>query len=186
MLVVADCIADQRRLADHRRRVILVGLGILGTGTGRRCATSGDRTRLFAVALDLLLHPLRHRGQDLLGDFLTGLRGLAGDPRKLPDVRALFDLAQGPPPVRVVRAKLLLQRRKPVAEAGVADLALHDIADPALDVGVQVRRGLLLHPQEVLFVQRLETLHGRVDVVEDLLDIDRFGLCGLRSHVPGG
>jgi len=135
-------------------------------------AAAGDRERGLAIALDLLAHALGHRGEDLLGNLLTRLRRAPPDLRELADIGPVLDLPQRAPPVRVVRAELLLERREPVTQAGVADLDLHQIADAALDVAVDVRRRLLLHPEEVLLVERLDALHRLVEIVERFLDIE--------------
>ena len=101
----------------------------------------------------------------------------------------VLDLAQRAPPVAVVRAVLLLQGGEPVAQRGVADLDLREVADLALDVGVQVGGRLLLDSKEVLLVKHLHAIERGVEGIEQLLD--DLGLLGLllsrlACHVAGG
>ena len=147
-----------------------------------------ERERCIAITQHLLAHALRHCREDFFGDVGAVLRSLASDLGEVASVRAVLDLAQRAAPVRVIRAKLLLQRRESVAQARVADVELLELAHAALHVRVELRRGLLLHPEEVLLVQHFGPIEGLVDVVEDLLDIDLVPvrLCRLERHVSGG
>jgi hypothetical protein len=156
---------------------------------GRTMAQLGEREDGFAVALDLLAHAPGHRREDLFGHDSAGPGGLAADLGQVPQVGAAFDLAQRAVPVRVVRAKLLLEHREPVTQRGVANRELADLADLALDVGVQIGRRLLLDAQEVLFVQDPHAIEGGIERLEQLLGQRRLlGLVlpRLGRHVLGG
>jgi hypothetical protein len=157
--------------------------------TGRTVVQLGERENGFAVALDLLAHALGHRREDLFGHDSAGPRGLAADLGQVPQVGAAFDLAQRAVPVRVVRAKLLLEHREPVTLRGVANRELADLADLALDVGVQIGGRLLLDAQEVLFVQDPHAIEGGIERLDQLLGQRRLPglvLPRLGRHVLGG
>ena len=68
-------------------------------------------------------------------------------------------------------------------------LHLRQVAQLALDVGVDERRRLLLDAEEVLLVERLQAVERLVERIEELLDVLGLlglALAGLRRHVPRG
>jgi hypothetical protein len=186
--------ANLGRFLDHRGTVEIVGVDVfVGERqelrlVGRTVAQLGERQGGLAIAPHLLAHALGHRCENLFGHGRPGPRGLAPDLGQVPYVGAVLDLAQRASPVGVVRAELLLERREPVPQRRVADLALRDVADLSLDVGVQVRGRLLLDAQEVLFIQNLHAIDRSIERIEQLLDkLWLFGLLSPRlgRHVLG-
>ncbi len=168
---------------------ILVGEGQELDLVGWFLTQPRERDRCVAVADHLIAHALGHRCENLCRHRRAGPGRIAADLEQIAGVGAALDLAQRAAPVGVVRAELLLQGQEPVAQRGVADLELREVAQLALDVGMQIRRGLLLDPQEVLLVQDLHAIERRVERVEQLFDDLRLLgllLSRLCRHVPAG